>query len=115
MRWALLKAWKRNRKRCGRVTCKQITLCNSYMQVSSVNQYLNVVVRIPVRVVYDDSVCTCKIDPQTSSSCGEQEAELLSSRCWDGNRSTEVMCVKCVCVFVCRHAGRKMCILTNLL
>lgn len=39
------------------------------VKVSKKNQYLDVIVWIPVRVVYDDSVCTRKVDAKTSSSC----------------------------------------------
>lgn len=52
------------------------------------NHYLDVIVRIPVRVVDDDSVCTRKVDAKTSGSCWKQEAELLSARCCDRKNKT---------------------------
>lgn len=42
---------------------------------------LDVIVGVPVRIVNDDSVGCGQIDPQASSTCGQQENELLGSRC----------------------------------
>lgn len=59
------------------------------------DQYLDVIVRIPVRVVYDDSVCARKVDAKTSSSRRKQEAELLSARsCDDKPRQRVGVCVR---------------------
>lgn len=38
---------------------------------------LQVVLRIPVRVKDDHSVCRCQVDPQPSSPGGQQETEVL--------------------------------------
>lgn len=49
--------------------------------------------RIPVRVVDDDRVCTRQVDTETSGSRGEQEAELLCARGCDdtpGSRGVSV-------------------------
>jgi hypothetical protein len=42
--------------------------------------HLNVVVRVPVRVIYDNCVSSGQIDPKAPSTSGKQEAELLGTR-----------------------------------
>lgn len=42
---------------------------------------LDVIVRVPVRIVNDDSVSCGQVDPQASSTRGQQENELLGSGC----------------------------------
>lgn len=56
-------------------------LCNL---VRGQQAYLDVVVRIPVRVVDDDRVCARQVDTEASGSCRQQEAELLGAGRCDG-------------------------------
>lgn len=44
--------------------------------------YLDVIMRIPVRVVNDDGVGGGQVDPQTSGPRGQQEGKLLGARSW---------------------------------
>lgn len=46
----------------------------------SLRLYLDVIVRIPVRVVDDDGVGSSQIDSQPSGSRRQQEGKLLSTR-----------------------------------
>lgn len=48
---------------------------------------LQVILRVPVRVEDDYSVCRGQVDPQTSSSGGQQEAEVLPHRWQDSYTS----------------------------
>lgn len=41
---------------------------------------LDVIVRVPVRVIDDDCVCRSQVDTQAARTGGEQEAELLGPR-----------------------------------
>lgn len=46
--------------------------------------YLDVIVRVPVRVIDDDGVSRGKIDAQTTSSGRQEESKLRSTRsCWN--------------------------------
>lgn len=42
---------------------------------------LQVILRVPVRVKDDHGVCRGQVDPQPSSSCGQQETEVLERKC----------------------------------
>lgn len=57
-----------------------------FRKVPAGTRYLDVVVRVPVRVVDDDGVCTRQVDAQTPRPRGKQEAELLRARSCDANQ-----------------------------
>lgn len=57
--------------------------CHSHAQerkLLEVSSHLDVIMRVPVRIKDDDSVCSGQIDAQAPSSGGQEEAELLSPR-----------------------------------